>query len=230
MGLCARRPGLLLLGLIPAVISSLLLVAALVAVIGFIGPETRAVTWFARDWSGEARGVVEVLAGIAIIGVAGMVAIVGYTGLTLAIGDPFYERISQRVEADLGGVPDPLESSWWRGAARGAGDALRLTVFAALAGLLLFVLGFLPVVGQTVVPGIGALVGGWALAVELTEAPFARRGMWLQQRRRILRQHRCLVLGFGTAVFVCFLIPLGAIIVMPAAVAGATMLTRRVLS
>jgi CysZ protein len=30
-------------------------------------------------------------------------------------------------------------------------------------------------------------------------------------------------------VFVCFLVPLGAVIVMPAAVSGATLLARRVL-
>jgi CysZ protein len=35
-----------------------------------------------------------------------------------------------------------------------------------------------------------------------------------------------LALGFGVSVFVCFLVPLGAVLVMPAAVAGATLLTR----
>ena len=39
-----------------------------------------------------------------------------------------------------------------------------------------------------------------------------------------------MAVGFGAAVFVCFLIPLGAILVMPAAVAGATLLTRRILA
>jgi CysZ protein len=38
-----------------------------------------------------------------------------------------------------------------------------------------------------------------------------------------------LALGFGVAVFCCFLIPLGAVFVMPAAVAGGTLLARRVL-
>jgi CysZ protein len=38
-----------------------------------------------------------------------------------------------------------------------------------------------------------------------------------------------MALGFGIATFVCFLIPLGAVLVMPAAVAGATLLSRRVL-
>jgi hypothetical protein len=38
-----------------------------------------------------------------------------------------------------------------------------------------------------------------------------------------------MALGFGVAVFACFLIPLGAVLLMPAAVAGGTLLSRRVL-
>jgi CysZ protein len=36
-----------------------------------------------------------------------------------------------------------------------------------------------------------------------------------------------MAIGFGAATFICFLIPLGAVLVMPAAVAGATLLARR---
>jgi CysZ protein len=35
-----------------------------------------------------------------------------------------------------------------------------------------------------------------------------------------------MALGFGVAVFCCFLIPLGAVLIMPAAVAGGTLLAR----
>jgi CysZ protein len=37
-------------------------------------------------------------------------------------------------------------------------------------------------------------------------------------------------LGFGTSVFLAFVIPLGAILFTPAAVAGATLLTRHALN
>src|SRR5690606_4905820 len=85
----------------------------------------------------------------------------------------------------------------------------------------------IPVVGQTVVPVIGAAVGGWVLALELVGAAFSRRGLRLPDRRRALRADRPVALGFGVAVFCCFLIPLGAVLVMPAAVAGGTLLARR---
>ena len=111
---------------------------------------------------------------------------------------------------------------------RSIGEAIRLAVFSAAVAVLVFLLGLIPVIGQVGAAVLGGLVGGWALAVELTGIPFARRGVRLRERRRMLRRYRWLSLGFGVAVFVCFLIPFGAILVMPAAVAGATLLTRRV--
>lgn len=51
----------------------------------------------------------------------------------------------------------------------------------------------------------------------------------LPDRRAALKADRPTTLGFGMAVFVSFLIPLGAVLLMPAAVAGAALLTRRVL-
>jgi CysZ protein len=39
-----------------------------------------------------------------------------------------------------------------------------------------------------------------------------------------MRAHRARVLGFGVATQLCFLVPLGAVATMPAAVAGSTLL------
>jgi CysZ protein len=163
-----------------------------------------------------------------VLGVAGLVFVVGFTAITLAIGDPFYEKISADVDARCGGLANPAQLPWYRELLRGIGESARLVAFSAIVGSALFLAGLLPAVGQTVVPVIGAFVGGWALALELTGVAFARRGMRLRDRRRILRQHRPLALGFGVGVFLCFLVPLGAVLVMPGAVAGATMLTRQI--
>src|SRR6266545_926352 len=191
LGVYGRSPGLMLLGMVPALIAFVLLATGFGLVIYFIEPITRAVTWFADSWPKDARDLLRIFAGVAIVGVTGLVAIIVYTGLTLLIGEP-----------------------------------VRLIAFSVAVAVLLFLGGLLPGVGQTVVPVIGALLGGWALVVELTGIPFARRGLRLRDRRRILRQHRWLALGFGVSVFVCFFIPLGAVLVMPAAMVGATLLTR----
>ena len=222
----ARNPGLVLLGMLPALIAFVVLVTGFGAVLYFLGPESRALTGFAHGWPAGARELVQALAEAAIVVVSVFLVIIVYTGLTLLIGDPFYEKISQRVEDQLGGVPNAVNLPFWKELLRSAGDAVRLILFSAVVGVLLFFAGLLPAVGQTVVPVIGALIGGWALAVELTGIPFARRGIRLRERRRTLRRHGWLTLGFGVSVFVCFFVPLGAVLVMPAAVIGATLLTR----
>lgn len=229
LAMYGRSPGLILLGLVPALISSLVLLVAFGTLVYFIDDIAPAVTWFADGWSAGVRDTARVLAGISVIGAAGLLIVVTYTSITLAIGEPFYEKISERAERALGGADDVVDLPFWPELLRGAVESLRMVAISAAVGIPLFIAGFIPVVGQTAVPVIGALVGGWFLAVELTGTPFTRRGLRLADRRRMLRAHRPMAVGFGAAVFACFLIPLGAVLIMPAAVAGATVLARRVL-
>ncbi|MFU8875265.1 EI24 domain-containing protein [Micromonospora sp. SL4-19] len=227
LGLYVRSPGLMLLGIVPALLSGVFFVAAFATLLFFVDDLAALVTPFAGDWSASWRGLVRVVAGLAIVGIAGLLAVLTFTAVTLVIGDPFYEKISERVEDRLGGTPGAVEVPFWASLRRSIVDSLRLVAISVLVGVPLFAAGFIPVVGQTVVPVIGAAVGGWFLALELVGAPFYRRGMRLPERRSLLRADRPTALGFGVAVFVCFLIPLGAVLVMPAAVAGAALLARR---
>jgi CysZ protein len=223
----ARSPGLVLLGVIPALITGALFLAGFVALLYLVPDLATTMTPFADGWTGWARGALRVSAALALVGIAGLVGVLAFTAVTLVIGDPFYERISERVEERYGGVPQPVDVSWARSLRRSVVDSARLVAVALLIGIPLFAAGFLPVVGQTVVPVVGAVVGGWVLALELVGAPFYRRGLRLPDRRRALRTVRPVALGFGVAVFVLFLIPLGAVLFTPAAMAGATLLARR---
>jgi CysZ protein len=228
-GLVWRSPGLMLLGMVPGVISAIVVLSALGTLLYFVDDVAATVTWFADDWSEELRSAVRLLAalGIAVVGV--LLAVLTFTSITLVIGDPFYEEISKRVEDRLGGTPSELDAPWYRTMRWNLVDSLRLLALSALTGVLLFVAGLIPVLGQTVVPVVGAFLGGWLLAVEVSGIPFNRRGLRLRDRRRILRAHRPLALGLGVPLFLLFLVPFAAIVVMPAAVAGATLVTRRAL-
>lgn len=229
LGTYARNPRLVLLGIIPGLISGVLYLAAFGTLIYFVSDIAALVTPFADDWAGWSRDVVRLIAGLTLLGLGGLLGVLTFTAITLFIGDPFYEMISERVEARYGGVPGEVEMPWWRSWRRSLVDSARLLVRSVLVGIPLFVAGFIPIVGQFVVPVIAALVGGWFLAIELVGVPFYRRGLRLPDRRRVLRANRPLALGFGVAVFLCFLIPLGAVLLMPAAVAGAALLSRRTL-
>ncbi|MDG4794181.1 EI24 domain-containing protein [Micromonospora sp. WMMD1082] len=227
IGLYVRSPGLMLLGVVPALISGAIFLTAYAILVFFVGDLAVAATPFADDWPAAARSAVRVIAALAFLGLGGLLTVLTFTAVTLVIGDPFYEKISERVERRYGGTPDAVEVPFWPSLRRSAADSVRLVALAALVGIPLFAAGFIPLIGQTVVPVVGAAVGGWLLAVELVGAPFYRRGKRLRERRAALTADRPTALGFGVAVFVCFLIPLGAVLLMPAAVAGATLLARR---
>jgi CysZ protein len=94
----------------------------------------------------------------------------------------------------------------------------------------LFFLGFVPVLGQTLVPVLIALVTAWFMALELIAVPFYRRGMDLKQRRLVLKKRRGLALGPGLPASLLCLIPLAAIIVMPVAFVGGVLVARESLA
>ncbi|MXQ68044.1 hypothetical protein GQ466_28915 [Actinomadura rayongensis] len=226
IGWTARRPGQWLFGLIPALIVLVVYVAALTALAFNLDDLASWVTPFADGWSSGARDTARVVAGIAIFGAALFVAILLFTALTLLVGDPFYEKIAERVEDSAGGAPPEPDVPLGVQIVRAIRDGLLLGVIALAFGLVFFVCGFLPVVGQTVVPVVAAFVSGWFLTAELTSIALERRGLLRRERFARLRANRGLTLGFGVATFVVFLIPLGAVVAMPGAVAGATLLAR----
>lgn len=226
-GMYARAPKLMLLGLIPAFLAFLLLIGAVVALAFYADDLADLVTPFADDWAGWLRTSVRGVATVAVFALGLLLSIVLYTGITLAIGEPFYEKISRGVEERLGGVPDEANVPWTRSLPRSIADSVRLIAASAVFGVTMFALGFIPLVGQTVIPVVGALGGGWFLATELVGVPFERRGLRLRDRRVSLRRRRPMAVGFGVATFLCFLVPFGAVVMMPAAVAGATMMSRR---
>lgn len=154
---------------------------------------------------------------------------ISFTAVTLLVGQPFYESLAERVDVSEGGAPDGPDLPLWRELLQSARDSLRVLVRVAIWGVLLFAAGFVPVVGQTVVPAIGFCVSGYFLALELTGVAFQRREVPLRERMRILRGRMALTLGFGVPLILCFLVPLVSVLLMPGAVAGATLLARSVM-
>lgn len=219
-------PRMMLVGAIPALIVTAVYLGGIVLLVGNLEPVADAVTPFADDWNEGARTVVRAVATLALLAAALLLFVYTFTAVTLAVGSPFYERISRTVEARLGGVADPVESTFWRGVGRGIGDAARVLSATVGVALLLVVLGFVPVVGQTVVPVLGALAGGWFIALELTGFAFEARGIGGSAKRRALGVDRARTLGFGVATYLVFFVPFASVVFMPAAVAGATLLAR----
>ncbi len=210
------------LGLLPAAIVAAFFLAGLVALGVSLPGITEAVTPFADGWPGLWATVIRVAVGTALIGGALVLVAVSFTALTLLIGEPFYDRIWSAVEADLGADDLTADDGFWRS----LGDGLRLLVRGLAVALAAALIGLVPVVGGVVATVFAVVFTGWLLAYELTSRALTARGLAPADRRRLMRRHRARALGFGVATQLCFLVPLGAVATMPAAVAGATLLAR----
>lgn len=225
--LWVTSPRLMFIGAIPGLITLVLIVAAAV-VLGFnLDNLSTLLTPFAADWDEGFRTGLRIVVGVALAGAGLLIFVYSYAAITLLIGQPFFEKISERVELSLGGMPHEVEAPILASIARGIGESLRILLVTVAIGLGLFVLGFIPLIGTLAAWIIGAVTGGWFLALELSTVAFERRGIALKQRRAALGAQRSTTLGFGVAVFLLFLVPFGALVTMPAAAAGATLLARR---
>ncbi|MBX0298601.1 EI24 domain-containing protein [Cryobacterium sp. 1639] len=225
-GMWVTSPRLMFLGAIPALLVGIVYLAGIVLLIVNLNTVVVWATPFANAWAEPLIVSTRLAAALVFVIVAALFAVYTFTAVTLVVGDPFYERIWRDVEQRLGHAPADQEQSLLRAIGRGIGDGIRLLIPAIGVGILLLACGFIPLVGPIVVATVGALVGGWLLVVELTGFAFDARGFTLRQRRAALRSRRAVAVGFGAASYLIFLVPFAAIVAMPAAVAGAAMLSR----
>ena len=217
------------LGLLPGLITLALYGAALICLTQW-GDDL--VTWatpFADDWTSPWAGLFRGFLTAVLFALVLLLAVLTFTAVTLLIGQPFYESLSEQVDVAEGGHAPESGLPFWRELWISARDSLRTLVRAADWAVLLFALGFVPFIGQTVVPVIGFFVTGFFLTEELTAVALQRRGVDLRERLALLRARKGLAWGFGTPLAVAFLVPFVAVFLMPGAVAGATLMARDLL-
>ncbi|MFI8874650.1 EI24 domain-containing protein [Streptomyces sp. NPDC055243] len=216
-------------GLLPGLITLLLYAAALVALALWGADFVGWATPFADDWSSPWIGLFRGFLTALLFALALLLSVITFTAFTLLVGQPFYESLSEKVDISVDGYAPESGLPLWRELWISARDSLRIVLRAAVWGILLFALGFIPVVGQTVVPVVGLCVTGFFLVEELTAVALQRRGVEARERLALLRARRQLAWGFGTPLAVAFLVPFVAVFLMPGAVAGATLMARELM-
>ncbi|MFD9906626.1 EI24 domain-containing protein [Streptomyces sp. NPDC059063] len=216
-------------GLLPGLITLVLYAAALVSLALWGSDLVSWATPFADDWNDPWQGAFRGFLTVLLFALALLLSVVSFTAVTLLIGEPFYESLSEQVDISVAGFAPESGLPLWRDLWISLRDSLRIVVRAALWSVLLFALGFVPVVGQTVIPVLGFLVTGFFLVEELTAVALQRRGVQLRERLALLRSRKSLAWGFGAPLAVVFLVPFVAVFLMPGAVAGATLMARELL-
>lgn len=225
-----QRPRLLVLGAVPPFVTSILSLLVLVYVALHSSEAARWSTPFADGWDAGWRDPFRATFAVILVAATVLVLVMAFTALTLLIGAPIYDRISEAVETASGGVPGRVDDPARVWVPRMIGQTAVTLAQAIVLGFALFLVGLIPAVGGIVSAILGALTGGFLVTRELSAGPAERRGMTrLADRRRLLGREPLFTLGFGIPVYVLLSIPFVAVAVFPAAAAGATMLTRRIL-
>ncbi|MEW1907527.1 EI24 domain-containing protein [Kitasatospora sp. NPDC085895] len=213
-------------GMIPALITLVGYAGAMTALVLYAGDLADRATPFADGWGSPWQGLLRGALAVTAVAVGGLLSVITFTAVTLLVGQPFYESLCEKVDETEGGAPARPDVPLWRELWISARDSLYVLVRVAAIGLVLFLCGFLPVVGQTAVPAIGFVVSGYFLTAELTAVALQRRSVPQKERLCLLRSRLGLALGFGVPLVLLFLVPFVTVLAMPGAVAGATLLAR----
>ena len=223
-----RRPRLFWLGAVPPLITSVVFVVLLVLLVAELPVVTAWLTPFADGWTAGSALAARIVVGTLLVGGTVLLMVLVFSTLTLALGSPVYDRISEAVDRSCADAPAPLEEPLRTGAARAVRQSVALVLVSAAGAVVLFGVGFVPVAGQVVAAVGGALFGGWMLVIELVGSPLERRGvLTLRERRQTLARRRWRSLGLGVPCFLLLSVPFVAVVAFPVSTAAGTLLARQ---
>lgn len=206
--------------LIPVAINAVLMIALLWFFISHIAGWADWIVSFMPSWLDWLTMILVPLAVLSLI----MLFYFTFTTITNFIAAPFNALLAEKVELQLTGeqlnnmtvaemlkdVPRMLKREWQK-------MAYSIPRFIAL-----FLLSFVPVVGQTVVPVLTFVFGAWLLAIQYCDYPFDNHKISFKRMRNALGQREILNFTFGTFVSIFTALPFVNLVVMPVAVCGAT--------
>ncbi|TCP90157.1 CysZ protein [Cricetibacter osteomyelitidis] len=147
-----------------------------------------------------------------------------FTTLAGFIAAPFNGLLAEKVERMLtgedfstGGMMD-----FAKDVPRMLGREWKKLLYSLPKFIGLFLLGFVPVVGQTVVPILTFIFTAWMLAIQYCDYPFDNHKVSFLRMRDELVSKRNLNLTFGSLIALCTFLPIVNFVVIPVAVCGAT--------
>lgn len=139
------------------------------------------------------------------------------------IAAPFNGILSEKVEQRLRGVT-VTDSGWKEIVAlipRTIVRELSKLLYYLPRLLLLLILAFIPVLGM-VAPILLVLFGCWMMAIQYCDYPMDNNHISFRDMKDSLKQRRLTSVGFGGVISLGMMIPLLNLLIMPAAVVGAT--------
>lgn len=147
--------------------------------------------------------------------------------LTSVIAAPFNDALSEAVEALESGVP-PRPASLRRmltDLRRTLGLELgKWTLYVALMGPLLLLSWLVPGPGTVLYVACGGVITVLFFAIDYLDFSAARHDLSVRQRVALVRRNLTSVAGLGLGIWALLFVPVLNLFLMPAAVAGATLM------
>ncbi len=145
----------------------------------------------------------------------------GFALFANVIASPFNGLLAERVEQRQRGINQTDDG--WRGLLASIPQALLREMakwrYYLPRLILLLLLSFVPLIG----PLLWFLFGAWMMAIQFCDYPMDNNRVPFGQMKQLLKQQRLSALGFGGLVSLAMLVPVLNLLIMPAAVIGATL-------
>ena len=161
---------------------------------------------------------------IAFFLTAWIIVFYAFTLVANIVAAPFNGLLAEAVEHHLTGQTPP-------GGLLKAVKEFLPSITAELKKLLYLAGWSIPLLILAAIPGVNilspflwALFSAWMMGLQYLDYPFANHGVFFAQQRKVLRGHRIPTTSFGGGIMLATMIPVVNFFVMPAAVAGATIM------
>ncbi|WP_048736596.1 sulfate transporter CysZ [Necropsobacter massiliensis] len=147
-----------------------------------------------------------------------------FTTLSGFIAAPFNGLLAEKVEKMLTGenLVEMNMLDFIKDIPRMLGREWQKLIYSLPKLIVLFLLSFIPLIGQTLIPLLTFLFSAWMMAIQYCDYPFDNHKIPFSVMREALSSKQTLSITFGTFVTLCTLVPGINLVIIPVAVCGAT--------
>lgn len=150
----------------------------------------------------------------------------GFSLLANVVGGPFNGLLAEAVEHHLTGQQLDSAGGWKKMVAELIPtfiDEIKKLLYLVAWSIPFLVLFLIPVI-NVFAPFAWLVFSAWMLSVEYADYPMGNHGLRSAKQKQLLSKKRFMTLGFGGVVTLATMTPIVNFLVMPAAVAGATVM------
>ena len=214
-----RQPGIRVYAVMPLIINSVLFAALIWFGYEQFSPMVEKMMSYVPAILGFLRGIIWFIISI----FTAIFVFFTFTPIANIIAAPFNALLSEKIETRLSGKSISSNSNFIKMVRVSVLSQLRKLIYILFWSAALLLVSLIPLINFAA-PFLWVIFGSWMLSLEYLDYPMGNHELDFKQEKQILAARKGLALGYGGSVMVLTSIPLLNFIVMPVAVAGATLL------